>query len=240
MVTQHVSRSRDRVGVQGPKLVTEGGVGDEGSLSRALAVSLEMRPTWSVLVPPLVIEVIFVMINPDPIPLSLLKTPPCIPRKPRRKPALCTIVTRPSLVWFLHPKASQSPTSEGEGVGRPVREACRGLWGRVQGDGQVFLPLSSPPLELSSGAMAEASNAAPDPGFWPRRDAHGHSSFSALYVQALSCVLTLCDPMDCSPPGSSVHGILQARILEWLPLPSPGDLPDPEIETVSLSEAQAK
>ena len=26
--------------------------------------------------------------------------------------------------------------------------------------------------------------------------------------------LTLCDPMDCSPPGSSVHGILQARILE--------------------------
>ena len=28
--------------------------------------------------------------------------------------------------------------------------------------------------------------------------------------------LTLCDPMDCSPPGSSVHGILQARILEWV------------------------
>ena len=30
-----------------------------------------------------------------------------------------------------------------------------------------------------------------------------------------SC-LTLCDPVDCSPPGSSVHGILQARILEWV------------------------
>ena len=28
--------------------------------------------------------------------------------------------------------------------------------------------------------------------------------------------LTLCDPMDCSPPGSSVHGILQAKILEWV------------------------
>ena len=43
-------------------------------------------------------------------------------------------------------------------------------------------------------------------------------------------MLTLCDPMDCSPPGSSVHGILQARILEWRilePFPSPGDLPDP-------------
>ena len=32
---------------------------------------------------------------------------------------------------------------------------------------------------------------------------------------AQSCP-TLCDPMDCNPPGSSVHGILQARILEWV------------------------
>ena len=32
---------------------------------------------------------------------------------------------------------------------------------------------------------------------------------------AQSC-LTLCDPVDCSPPGSSVHGSLQARILEWV------------------------
>ena len=32
--------------------------------------------------------------------------------------------------------------------------------------------------------------------------------------------LTLCDPMDCSLPGSSVHGILQARILEWVAMPS--------------------
>ena len=45
---------------------------------------------------------------------------------------------------------------------------------------------------------------------------------------AQSC-LTLY-PMDCSPPGSSVHGISQARILEWvLPFPSLGDVPDPEI-----------
>ena len=35
---------------------------------------------------------------------------------------------------------------------------------------------------------------------------------------AQSC-LTLCDPMDCSPPGSSVQGILQARILEWVSIP---------------------
>ena len=32
--------------------------------------------------------------------------------------------------------------------------------------------------------------------------------------------LTLCDPMDCSPSGSSVHGILQATILEWVAIAS--------------------
>ena len=38
------------------------------------------------------------------------------------------------------------------------------------------------------------------------------------------------DPMDCSPPGSSVHGILQRRLLEWWPFSSPGVLPNPEIK----------
>ena len=44
-----------------------------------------------------------------------------------------------------------------------------------------------------------------------------------------SC-LTLCDPMDCSLPGSSVHGILQARILERIAIPFSRDLLDPGIE----------
>ena len=47
-----------------------------------------------------------------------------------------------------------------------------------------------------------------------------------LCIYAQSCP-TLCNPMDCSPPGSSVHGILQARILKWVACPPPGDLPDP-------------
>ena len=42
--------------------------------------------------------------------------------------------------------------------------------------------------------------------------------------------LTLCDPMDCSPPGSSVHGTLQARILEWVAIPFSRGFPDPGIE----------
>ena len=52
----------------------------------------------------------------------------------------------------------------------------------------------------------------------------------------LSCFsrVQLWDLMDCSPPGSSVHGILQARILEWAAMPSArGYLPDPGIKTAS-------
>ena len=41
---------------------------------------------------------------------------------------------------------------------------------------------------------------------------------------------TLCNPMDCSPPGSSVHETFQARILERSPFSSPGDLPNPGFE----------
>ena len=40
-----------------------------------------------------------------------------------------------------------------------------------------------------------------------------------VYSVAQSC-LTLCDPMDCRPPDSSVHGISQARMLEWVAMPS--------------------
>ena len=44
---------------------------------------------------------------------------------------------------------------------------------------------------------------------------------------------TLCDPRDCSPPRSSVHGSLQARILEWAAVSFPGDLPHPGMEPAS-------
>ena len=42
-----------------------------------------------------------------------------------------------------------------------------------------------------------------------------------------------CDPMDCSLPGSSDHGISQSRILEWVAISYPEDLPDPGIEPTS-------
>ena len=46
-----------------------------------------------------------------------------------------------------------------------------------------------------------------------------YTGCAALSSVAQTC-LTLGDPMDCSPPGSSVHGILQAGILEWAAMPS--------------------
>ena len=54
-------------------------------------------------------------------------------------------------------------------------------------------------------------------------------SLELVCALSLQLYSTLCDPMDCSPPGSSVLGILQARILEWVAMPSsrgsslPGD-----------------
>ena len=43
---------------------------------------------------------------------------------------------------------------------------------------------------------------------------------SVVHAKSLQSCLTLCDPMDYSLPGSSVHGILQARVLEWVVMPS--------------------
>ena len=47
---------------------------------------------------------------------------------------------------------------------------------------------------------------------------------ACVHAKLLQSFLTLCSPTDYSPPGSSVHGILQARILEWVAMPSSGGL----------------
>ena len=49
---------------------------------------------------------------------------------------------------------------------------------------------------------------------------HTAECYNNLYV----CASTLCDPMDHSPPGSSVHGIFPARMLEWVAVSSSRDL----------------
>ena len=55
------------------------------------------------------------------------------------------------------------------------------------------------------------------------------------YCLVAKSIRLFCDPIDYSPPGSSVHGISQARILEWVAFPSPGDLLDPETGSASLA-----
>ena len=50
----------------------------------------------------------------------------------------------------------------------------------------------------------------------------------------LCLTLWLCNPIDCSPPGSSVYGIFQARILEWVAISYSRGLLNPRIETQSL------
>ena len=42
----------------------------------------------------------------------------------------------------------------------------------------------------------------------------------AVRAQLIGCARLLCSPVDCNLPGSSVHGIFQARILEWVAMPS--------------------
>ena len=78
---------------------------------------------------------------------------------------------------------------------------------------------------------------------WPKLNYHIIKAYSILNfmpspsslpiesgsVKSLSCV-RLWDPMDCIPPGSSVHGILQARLLEWVAFLSSGALPNPGIK----------
>ena len=55
-----------------------------------------------------------------------------------------------------------------------------------------------------------------------------------MHAKLLQLCLTLCDPMDCSPPGSSVHGILQAKILEWVAVPSSRGSSQPRGRTLHL------
>ena len=56
------------------------------------------------------------------------------------------------------------------------------------------------------------------------------SERETLVGESCGRVRCFCDPVDFSPPGSSVRGSLQARTLQWVPFPAPGDLPDPGIK----------
>ena len=64
-------------------------------------------------------------------------------------------------------------------------------------------------------------------------------------MHAVLCLIaqlcpTLCNPMDCSPPSSSVHGILQERILEWVAMPSSRGSSQPKSPTLQVDSFPAE
>ena len=89
----------------------------------------------------------------------------------------------------------------------PRQEYWSGLWFPSPGD----LPdLGIEPPSLASPAFAGRFFTV-----WAIREAQTTTCVCVRVCESLSCV-QLCDPMDCSLPGSSVHGILQAKILKWV------------------------
>ena len=100
-----------------------------------------------------------------------------------------------------------------------------------------YLPMwhagSVPQPGIQPGPLAlEAWSLSP----WTTRDIPPLSFFklkdACVHAKSLLSCLTLCNPVDCSPLGFLVHGIIQAR--SGLPCPPPGDLPDPGIKPMSL------
>ena len=65
------------------------------------------------------------------------------------------------------------------------------------------------------------------------------TNLACVHEKSLQSCLTLCDPMDCSLPGSSVHGILQARVLEWAAMPPSRGPSPPGTTPESLTAALA-
>ena len=106
--------------------------------------------------------------------------------------------------WVACPRSSAAavPSAWTSGAGSSDRRSGRAAWGQCwrRPRAQTVTPGCSVPHTgpgVPSGERKET-------------------------VTARACVVSRfhCDSMDCSPPGSSVHGILQARILEWIAMPS--------------------
>ena len=103
----------------------------------------------------------------------------------------------------MEPKQKQHPVVDMTGDGSKVQcykgQNCIGTWN--------FRSMNQGKLEVVKQEMARVNT-----------DILGISELKWMGMKVLVAQLrsTLCDPMDCSPPDSSVHGISQARMLEWV------------------------
>ena len=107
-----------------------------------------------------------------------------------------------------HPKVASTGQLLGdgkyEGTGKTQKVDCRGHYYSSTRMGRDSLWLGNQIVQPVSGVLLDCESTVV-------------SKWTCILV-AQSC-LTLCDPMDCSPLDSSVCGILQARILEWVAIP---------------------
>ena len=129
-------------------------------------------------------------------------------------------------LWSVDLKISGSPN-----VKRSKSSTCRHqLW---------ILPKGKQEAESEACLIARTYDANLVRSYYHRTSLAFAGSFSVCshYVVCAQSCSTLRGPMDCSPPVSSVCEIFQARILEWLPFPPPGHLPEPGIKHMFLALA---
>ena len=132
------------------------------------------------------------------------------------------------------------------------REGCPRLrGGSLAMTDYLFLPSVQPVEEIQQEAFLPHSLSNGWVSWNPiHRNSNGKLHPHRMLLMPLTCAmcvcvlrrfsLTLCDPMDCSPPGFSVHGILQARVLEWVATPfSRGSSPPRDQASVSCGSCIA-
>ena len=118
---------------------------------------------------------------------------------------------------------------------QPARLLCP--WdfpGKNIGVGYHFLLQGTFPTQGQNSSLASAGGFFTTSITWESISKTLDSNNSGNGACVLISHVRLCNSMDCSPPGSSVHGILQARIFEWATFPSPGHLFHPVIKPSSL------
>ena len=154
-------------------------------------------------------------------------------------PTFSNLTDMASVTWIAAPDALIGPVPPGSprcNSSSTLQPPCS-LWKAVLVTHLSSSDLLTPAWYIvcvPSGAHRALSPTCPSCLLSPHLT-HLHSSHAVcMPTKSLQSCPILCDPMDGSPPGSSVHGVSGQEHWSGLPWPPPGDLPDPEIKPMSL------